>query len=132
MICNRWTAGALLFLALAGLTYGSRAPDPSFTNLDEARARLASAGFCCATDNANGKVVGGFVVSRECVTWSEAATLRKTGKMGAAWKGKAWVTMNSNVWQLQTIPDQAGLRDWGGVFAFGDQELLAELEAALQ
>ena len=129
---NRWMAGALAALALAGLAHVTRAHELSFANLEEAKARLLSAGFRCTSDNASGKVVTGFLVSKEGLAWNDAAVLCKIGKMGPKWKGKAWVTMSSPAWQLQTVPDEAGLRGWGGVLVFGDQDLLDELDRVLQ
>jgi hypothetical protein len=132
---NRWNVGAAgaLLLALAvgyGFTRNNH-EDITFARIQDAKARLAKSGFYCTTDCANGQISCGFMLSRKASSWSEVCTMRKSGAMGPEWQGKVWVTLNPQAWQIESIPDQAGVRVWGAVVAFGDDEFLREIEAAL-
>jgi hypothetical protein len=127
----KWSLAILGAVAIAGLsTLGFRARelDMTFVNLAEARSRLADAGYYCTTDRLDGTLATGFLLSREPAQWNEAGALRKIGAMGSQWHGKAWVTFSSPLWQLQTLPENAGLRVWGKVIVFGDENLLREID----
>lgn len=126
-VCAGITA-ILLLLAGIGICFPHH--DVTFERLQEAKSRLASLGFHCTSDCANGQLSCGFLLSRQTTTWSDVCELRKTGAMGPEWRGRVWVTLNPAYWQLESIPDQAGVRVWGAVVAFGDDELLREIEAA--
>ena len=73
------------------------------------------------------------MVSRTPTTWTEVNGIAKVGPMGPAWHGKVWVTSRvSGSYPNAGMPYKAKLRLWGKVFAFGDEEVLDELELALQ
>lgn len=130
---NRWMvcACAAALLMCAGAMYAARQchDDVSFDRLQEAKTKLATLGFHCTTDCADGQLSCGFLLSRTSTSWSDVCKLRKSGVMGPEWQGKVWVTLNPTVWQLESIPDHAGVRVWGAVVAFGDDELLREIES---
>jgi hypothetical protein len=126
-----WLAGASILLAMMSLAVITKQSVVTFHHLKDAHARFSAAGFFCTSDRSNGRVGSGFLISRERVSWNEAGTLKKTGNMGPEWKGKVWVTFSPSYWQLETIPNHAGTRSWGDVVAFGDQELLSELDSVL-
>lgn len=132
---KRWQvrASAAVLVVLAGAFYCTRNYDDviRFDQLPQAQARLANLGFFCTTDCADGQLSCGFLLSRNSSSWSDVCQLRKTGSMGPEWRGKVWVTLNPSCWELKSVPDQAGIRVWGAVIAFGDDELLREIEAAL-
>lgn len=125
------TFGAVLLTALAGAAFVCKHDEVSFGRLHEAKARLAALGYHIVSDSANGQISTGFLISRNAVAWNEAGTLCKSGRMGPEWRGKVWVTLNPEIWQLHTVPEEAGVRVWGAVVAFGDDELLQEIEAGL-
>ena len=129
----KWIVAGLagLLLTAAGVSYSSKQAATTFTRLNQAYNRLATAGFHCTADSATGKLGSGFLLSRASATWSDAASLCKIGPMGPEWKGKVWVTFDSSMWQLRTIPENAGVRQWGAVIAFGDEDLLNEVDSML-
>jgi hypothetical protein len=129
----RWflAAGAVVVLATVALTYVAKQYEISFRHLHDAQARVLGAGFHCTSDRADGTLSTGFLISREMVTWSQVGSLRKVGPMGPNWKGKVWVTFSSNDWQLTSLPDHAGMRVWGTVIAYGDEEFLSEIDNSL-
>src|ERR1051325_7405970 len=126
-----WAAGVGVLLLLTGLSFWCKQDAVTFQHLRDAQARLLSAGFHCTSDVQAGRIGTGFLISRDQVGWSDVATLPKSGVMGPRWQGKVWVTTNPDDLQLQTIPDDADTRVWGDVIAFGDAELLDELDHAL-
>jgi hypothetical protein len=130
----KWTlaiVGATVICGLAAVGLYERETGVTFANLAEAKARLDETGFYCTPDSADGRLATGFLLSREPVTWSQVGSLRKIGPMGREWQGKAWVTFSAPVWQLQTLPEKAGLRVWGHVLAFGDDQLLRDVDGCL-
>jgi len=130
---KRWKvcAGAAILLVLTGVLYSARPHEVAFSRLHDAKARLARLGLHCTTDCADGKLSCGFMLSRSSSTWMDVCQLRKSGEMGPEWQGRVWVTLNPKAWQLESIPEHAGVRVWGAVVAFGDDELLREIESAL-
>jgi hypothetical protein len=130
---TRWViaAGAVVVLSTAGLAHVAKQHEITFLHLRDAQARLLGAGFHCTSDRADGKLATGFLISRESVTSTQVGTLCKVGPMGPAWKGKVWVTFNSKDWQLSSLPEHAGVRVWGTVIAYGDEDLLSELDDSL-
>lgn len=129
----RWmlAAGAVVVFATAGLAYVARQHEITFLHLRDAKVSLLSAGFHCTSDRADGLLSTGFLISRQSISWSDAGSLRKVGPMGAEWKGKVWVTFTRNDWRLESLPEQAGMRVWGTVVAYGDEDLLSELDESL-
>jgi hypothetical protein len=124
-------AGAALLVGTASLGYCFKPASVSFRDLDDARTVLESHGFYCIADADDQVSNTGFMVSHESATVDEARGLCKVGKMGAAWKGRVWVTLNPAHFRLETVPDLAGVRMWGDIVAFGDEDLLREIDAAL-
>lgn len=124
-------AGATIALATAGLSYVAKQNEIAFTHLSEAKDRLVDTGFYCISDRSDGSLGCGFLISREAMSWSEAGLLRKIGPMGPEWKGKVWVTLHQEHWRVVSLPDHAGVRVWGSVVAYGDEEVLSELEEFL-
>lgn len=125
------TCGAVVLAALAGIALYAKQHDVSFDRLQEAHARFSDLGYFCTADSASGRIGCGFLISRKAVTWSEVGSLCKTGPMGPEWEGKVWVTLNPEFWLLQAVPNEAGVRVWGAVIAFGDEAFLSEIEATL-
>jgi hypothetical protein len=131
MIRGVLAAGAAVMLATAGLAYVAKHHEITFLHLRDAKTRLLGAGFICTSDRADGTLATGFLISRQSSSWSEAGTLCKVGPMGPEWKGKVWVTFNSNDWRLASLPEHAGMRVWGTVIAYGDEEFLSEIDGSL-
>lgn len=125
-------ACAILVGALAGSAVFYKHSSVTFAKLQEAKTHFSKLGYCCTTDSASGQVGCGFLISRTAMNWSETGLLRKTGPMGPEWEGKVWVTLNPGFWRLEAVPDQAGVRVWGSVVAFGDEEFLHEIDEALE
>jgi len=71
------------------------------------------------------------MISREAAPSMEARLLPKSGPMGSAWQGRVWFTLNPSQWCLLDLPELAGVRQWGRFLAFGDDELLREMDLAL-
>jgi hypothetical protein len=126
-----WVSGLVLLGAVVSFPFCTQQPGVTFHHLQQAKARLAAAGFICTVDSAGGKLGSGFLISREAMSWCEVGSLCKTGAMGPQWTGKAWVTTNPANFNLETLPDRAATRAWGDVVAFGDDQFLAEIDAAL-
>jgi hypothetical protein len=122
--------GLIAFLTLLAVFFFP-APDLKITDVQQAAASIKKSGFHCVSDRADGRIEDGFVVSRKKTTWEEANGLCKVGPMTPAWKGKVWVGAYKPE-RNWTIPDDALARIWGGVYAFGDRELLAAIEDALR
>jgi len=120
--------GVIVIAGLAAFGIWIRKSDVQFVNLGEAQSRLLSAGLYCTPDKADGSLASGFLLSRGPMKWTTASALCKIGNMGPEWQGKVWVTIQSPLFKFQTMPDNAGLRNWGKVFAFGDEALLRELD----
>jgi hypothetical protein len=123
--------GATLLVLTAAIAFFTRHHDLTFDRLHEARSKLATMGLHVTSDCANGQFSCGFMISRSSATWSDVCCLRKSGTMGPEWRGRVWVTLSPNDWRIESIPDRAGVRVWGSVIAFGDDELLREIEASL-
>ena len=123
--------GAALLLLSAGVAFFTRPHDVAFDRCKRRWLKLALLGFHVTSDCANGQLSCGFMLSRQASSWLDVCTLRKSGTMGPEWQGKVWVTLNPNAWQLESVPERAGVRVWGSVVAFGDDELLREIEAGL-
>jgi|ERR1043165_1853403 hypothetical protein len=130
MKCTTGVVATLMILSLTALAFRPKT-EITFHTLLEAKTRLLTLGVHCTSDRANGQLDTGLLVSRSAVTWSEAGSLRKIGRMGPQWKGKVWVTVNPQRWELQTVPDDASVRVWGDIVAFGDAEFLNEIDEAL-
>jgi hypothetical protein len=130
----RWVlaAGAVVVLTTAGLAYVGKQHEITFLHLSDAQAHFLGAGFHCTSDRADGTLATGFLISRQSLSWSEAGTLCKVGPMGPEWTGKVWVTFNSKHWSLASLPENAGMRVWGTVIAYGDEELLSEIDQSLE
>jgi hypothetical protein len=125
-------AGALALILLStAVGLFTRSPEVAFERIQDAQSKLASLGLHVTTDSADGQLSCGFMLSRTSATWTDVCSLRKNGAMGPEWRGRVWVTLNPTVWQLESVPERAGVRVWGSVVAFGDDELLREIEAAL-
>jgi hypothetical protein len=124
-------SSAAVCVALAASPLFFHHHEVTFRHLPDAKAALAAAGYFCISDSSAGEISTGFLISRQAIAWHEAGSLCKAGPMGRAWQGKVWVTINPACWRLLSIPDQAGTRVWGDVIAFGDDELLREIDTLL-
>src|SRR5437879_1401988 len=98
------SAGTTTVLGVGSLAYIAKRHDITFDHLRDAKSALVAAGYHCTSDCANGRLSSGFLLSREDVSWSDASKLCKVGVMGPEWKGKVWVTLSPDYWQLQSIP----------------------------
>ncbi len=130
MIRSVLVAGAIA-LATCGLALYTKERAVSFHDVRDAKARIASAGFRCTSDRSDGDLVTGFLVSRQPITWYEVGTLCKGRPMGPHWEGKVWVTQKAKDILLMSLPEQVGVRVWGDVLAYGDEEFLSEIENSL-
>lgn len=130
MTSNRWLLiGAFVTLVLLGSCL-KRAI--AFNKLDEARTTLRSLGYFCISDRSDGIIGTGFLVCRKELHWVEACSLSKVGKFGPEWRGRVWfAVIDDNNLELCGIPDWPGSRVWGNVVAFGDADLLDEIEGHL-
>jgi hypothetical protein len=126
-----WLICTTVLLTLTGYAVYAKPHGVSFQTLPEAKAKLDAAGFPCIADSSDGKLGTGFVVSREVTSWLEAGALCKAGPLGPEWKGKVWVGFNPHYYNLETIPDGAGVRIWGEIIAFGDADFLSQIDDAL-
>jgi hypothetical protein len=127
-----WIAGFCVVLGLALIVYLMMPPDPVvLRDLDTAKTSIEAEGFHCSTGRADDLPGNGFLVSREELPWQTANLLCKAGPMGPEWKGKVWVCQR--VKEIGNIaPENAIVSDWGGVVAFGDREVLSEIENSLR
>jgi len=123
--------GAVVLTVLFGNAFYFKGSEVKFAKLRDAQVKLAELGYHCTSDSANGDLGSGFLVSRKPVPWSEVGMICKSGPMGKEWQGKVWVTFNPEYWSLEAVPDNAGVRVWGSIVAFGDEALLSEIESAL-
>jgi hypothetical protein len=128
---KEWIMGLLALTVIAIAVWYPKAGVP-IHNLADAQQRLKAAGYHCIPDCANGRLSSGFAISRENMSWFQAGMLCKVGNMGPEWKGKVWVTVSTPAWRLCRIPDDADARVWGPIVAFGDQEILSEIDRVLQ
>jgi hypothetical protein len=127
-----WVAGVCLLLGLAAIAYVMLPPSPvMLRDLDAAKTSIEANGFRCASDRADGLPSTGFLVSRDELPWYTANGLCKAGLIGPNWKGKVWVC--KHIEELPGItPENAIVFHWGGVVAFGDREVLSEIERSLR
>jgi hypothetical protein len=117
---------------LAVLTVTLAWPRPiTFGDLEQAQDQIAHGGYCCTSDRQDGQVQFGFMVTRVPTDWTSVAETMKVGALGPNWRGKVWIARISSSYQLASIPEATGARIWGSVIAFGDSELLAEIEQSL-
>jgi hypothetical protein len=122
--------GLAFFLGLIAVLMQRRPLD--FQNLDEAAAKAKEVGFFVMSDRADGIIEVGFLVTPDPANTTDANNLFKIGKMGPEWNKKVWVTRTSRLSNLVAISDGAVLHYWGNVVAFGDSQMLDELEAKLR
>ena len=128
---NRWIV-ALAGVAIFGLCWVLASPPPIvFPSVPEACVHVTAAGFHCTSDREDGIIAHGFLVTTEETHWRVANNLCKIGKMKPEWKGKVWVTFLLTKCFLR-IPDDAASRSWGSVCAYGDAELLNQIEGTLR
>ena len=128
---KQWLIVPCSLLALFLLLILGKSPI-SFGNLDEAKEEIATAGFHCTSDRKDGKIVGGFLVTRELVDWVDVNELPRPGRAGPQWDGKAWVTTVYGLKPIQAGLGEPSVRVWGKVVAFGDDAFLDEIEGALR
>lgn len=101
-----------------------------FANLHEAASSFRKLNYTCCSDVSNGQIISGFMVSKEAATCAQANELCKSGPVRPNWKNKVWV-MRLPTGVMTVIPDDAGIRVWGRIFAFGDSAFLDEIENKL-
>ena len=129
---REWIAGISVLALLAAVAWFLVPPRAvTFATVREASVKILTEGFRCTSDRADGQLDHGFLITRTDTTWSEVNVLAKAGPMGPEWKGKVWISgVLPN--QVCNKPDGAAARLWGGVYAYGDGDFLAEIEGALQ
>lgn len=129
---REWALGFAALAVLLGTAWFFLPPRAvSFGNVRDASVHILAQGFHCTSDRMDGQLDNGFLVTRDQTTWNEVNTVAKAGPMGPEWKGKVWVS-GAYPNQIWNMPDGAPARLWGGVYAFGDGDFLAEIELALQ
>jgi hypothetical protein len=124
-------AGVMLVLVVGGVATLAKRQSVRFEDLNAAKSDFRAAGYYCVADSVDERHCNGFLISRETIARESVNSMRKVGEMGPAWKGKAWVTLNPGCCRLEFTPDDAATRTWGNVVAFGDADLLRELDAIL-
>jgi hypothetical protein len=131
MIIRAYIGAAVIsvFIALLGSLLHRRAT--SFESLAQGYEMLRARGYHCIGDRHDGKIEGSFIVSRDRLTWNDVASMYMAGPMGPNWKGRAWVIRKSATARQYTSPGDAMPRVWGSLWAFGDEELLDEIEQSL-
>lgn len=133
MTRKRWIHVAALALVFAFLFWAFSAPQPiTFADLPDASVSITAAGFHCTSDRSDGQIQQGFLVTTDKSDWKVANNLCKIGNMGDEWKGKVWVTFTNANGELCLVPDDASPRFWGKVLAFGDADLLNQIEGTLR
>jgi hypothetical protein len=103
----------------------------SFESLAQGYEMLRARGYHCIGDRHDGKIHGSFIVSRDRLTWNDVASMYMCGPIGPRWKGRAWVIRTAPTAIQYTSPGDAAPRVWGSLWAFGDEELLDEIEQSL-
>jgi hypothetical protein len=130
---DRWILAVAGVAAFLGLCWALNSPTPIvFPTVPEACVNVTAAGFHCTSDREDGVIAHGFLVTTEKTDWNVANNLCKIGKMGPEWKGKVWVTFTASKGALCVLPDDAATRSWGSVCAFGDEDLLNQIEGTLR
>lgn len=130
---NRWIVAIVGVAAFLGICWALTPPPPIvFPNVQEACVRVTAAGFHCTSDREDGVTANGFLVTQEETDWRVVNVLWKIGKMGPEWKGKVWVTFSTDQLALCGIPNGAASRSWGVVCAYGDADLLNQIECSLR
>jgi hypothetical protein len=125
--------GSLVCAVLATSGYWIGTESATFNDLNESYAVIAEHGFHCRSDRHDGRIASGYMVSRDPMTWADVNEVPKVGPMGAEWRGKVWVTSQMNMQCPQlAIPDKAKLHLWGSLYAFGDEDLISEIEQDVQ
>lgn len=128
----RWyyVLAVLPLAAVIAIPFCVSAPSQvTFDTIQEARAAIEAAGYFTALDTETERADPfGFVVAREPVTWEDSRALgNRSHPVFPRWKGRVWVNYvtNDNLEQANGIA-------WGKVYALGDSELLAEIDARLR
>jgi hypothetical protein len=131
MCCKKWIVAAIAFSTVLIVPFSFK-KQISFSNLAEAHSQINELGYCCISDRRDGVIENGFAVSREKLAWNDVNHLIKIGPRGPEWHGKIWLgVIEDDLSDLYSIPNWPGTRVWGNIIAFGDAELLDELEAQL-
>src|SRR5262245_60984445 len=124
-------ASALLIMILSTFVLNPKT-EIAFTSIEEAKNRIGASGFHCIADRADGEFANGVLVGRTPGQWEEANSMCKSRQFGPEWKGKVWISLNSDLCRSEVIGENVAWRTWGRVTAMGDANLLEELETALQ
>ncbi len=129
---REWIAGVTSLALLAAVAWFLMPQrEVTFSTVREASVRIAAQGFQCTSDRIDGMLDHGFLVTRDETSWQAVNVVAKAGPMGPEWKGKVWVSgvVPNQIWNM---PEGASAKMWGGVYAYGDGDFLAEIEIALQ
>jgi len=127
---KRWslaTFGIVCGISVVGLLLDFRCAC-AFENLQQAHESITRVGYHCVGDREDGQLQYSFVVSRMPITRADVVGMRKVGAMGSTWKGRIWIVAPSSDVPLLTAPGEVPPRVWGRVLAFGDADLLDEIE----
>jgi hypothetical protein len=100
-------------------------------SIQDLHAELIAAGFTCTSDRSDGRIETGLLVSRDSLSTEEVNRLSKASTEGPGWRGKVWVTHTRPDWQLQIPSRDENVRRWGGIVAFGDEQLVRDIDALL-
>jgi len=133
MCVRNWIA-LLTVATLVWLGFGGSSASLKFNNLEHAKLELEAAGFYCISDRIDGKVeMGGFLVSRDKLSWETVNSICKIGHMGPEWQSLAWVTIADSAFaELYTVPDGADIRNWGNIYIVGQRAFVDDVEIALR
>ena len=110
-------------------SYWVSSDSATYRDLKQTYTVISQNGFHCRSDRYDGENASGFMISRKPLAWEYVNEVPKVGPMGSEWQGKVWVTSHMNLQCPHvTIPDKAKLHIWGTMFAFGDEDIINELE----
>lgn len=133
MVAKSWLA-LVVATTFVGVALYVSSGEIRFGSLTSARNAMESSGFYCISDRLDGTVEeGGFVVSRDQLSWEMVNCMRKVGEMNPHWQRMAWVTARgAHLGDLMSCPEGADVRVWGNVYIVGQSAVLDEIERTLR
>ena len=125
--------GSFVFTLLIASSYWVNSKSATYRDLKQTYTVVVlQYGLHCRSDRNDGEIASGFMISRKPLAWEDVNEVPKVRPMRLEWQGKVWVTSHMNLQYPQvTIPDKAKLHIWGTMFAFGDEDIISELEHEL-
>jgi hypothetical protein len=97
--------------------------------VQEAREIALSKGFYCISDEPNGISCRILIVSETPLTWHDAASLRMNAPAHPSWQGAAKIQSSRGI--AAECYDPTCSVVWGGLFVYGDPEVIRKLTGML-